>query len=278
MNCRGASYQESRPCRPLRHGFTLIEVMIVIGIILLLVAITVGVAVGLTAQSEVRQTESTMAILATAVEEWRLQRGRAVTYGVNEEPCGPERYELEQILEAGDSAGGSGGLADALRTTDRYFAILSRNESFRDFIARIDPQFIEQIDEGTAPAGQDPLGGDTSHLEDYGPSFRIYDAWGQPLLVILPGRSFATRCSENAGYGDPDEDGTIRTPKETVFGVARSRRPFFVSAGPDERFGDLFLGLSESALSSLDQEDQLVFDRTRDNLYSEGILIDEARP
>ncbi len=279
-----AAHRQSTVAFRGRAGFTLVEVLIVIGIILLLVAITVGVAVGLSERTEIRQTQSTMAILTAAVDEWRLQSARTLTYGKEGEPCdNNERYEIEQLTGAGDVA----TFEDALRTTDIFFAVLSRNDTFREFIARIDPQFVVRLDVGDPPTGDDPLDGELDHLEDadFTESFRILDAWGRPMLVILPGRTFRDRpCpgeSESPDVSDgldKDEDGTIRTPKENVFGVARNRRLFFVSAGPDEFFGDLFLFRSPSEMSSLDDDDQRDFNRSQDNIYSERIQIDEARP
>ncbi len=56
----------------------------------------------------------------------------------------------------------------------------------------------------------------------------------------------------------PDPDGTIRTPNEQRYGVARNRRICFVSAGPDQGFGNL------TAMPPYPADP----DPVRDNIYS----------
>ena len=69
----------------------------------------------------------------------------------------------------------------------------------------------------------------------------VVDAWGNPLLVVLPGRSWSDR-GDGAAFGNQkrqDEDQTIRTKEEQMLGSALQNRAYFVSAGPDGKFGNL---------------------------------------
>ena len=65
-------------------AFTLVEMVIVIGVIILLAALTLAVSVAVVEGSEVRQTESTMQLLDTALREWEALSDRKITYGMME--------------------------------------------------------------------------------------------------------------------------------------------------------------------------------------------------
>ncbi|MHC5015700.1 MAG: type II secretion system protein [Planctomycetota bacterium] len=57
-------------------GFTLVEMVIVIGVIILLAALTLSVSVAVVEGSEVRQTENTIRLLTAAIQEWEAQADR----------------------------------------------------------------------------------------------------------------------------------------------------------------------------------------------------------
>ena len=71
-----------------RHarGFTLVEMTIVIGIVILLAGLTLAVTVSVVQGSEVRQTELTIRLLDSAIQEWEAQADRQVTYGIDGQP------------------------------------------------------------------------------------------------------------------------------------------------------------------------------------------------
>ena len=78
--------------RQRRRGFTLIEMVIVVGIIVLLAALTITVGSGLRQRGEIGETESRMKIISMALETWETARERTVTYGIDGEPdIGPVR-------------------------------------------------------------------------------------------------------------------------------------------------------------------------------------------
>ena len=56
--------------------------VIVIGVIILLAALTLSVSVAVVEGSEVRQTENTIRLLTAAIQEWEAQADRRVTYGI----------------------------------------------------------------------------------------------------------------------------------------------------------------------------------------------------
>lgn len=300
MTHRFATFRPTPRTSIRRRAFTLVELVIVIGLILLLVAITVSVSVGVLRQSEVRETQNVIAILDNALQEWLLQEGREISYGrganhpgvANGEPCGttlrPHVYRLPQLSGANKTFDDeSGALEIAQQETDFLIATLLRRPVFEDMIASIDTRFVQRIQVIDPPDDQEE---DLEHLEDmtyldFVPEYiyRFVDAWDRPILAVHPGRAFDRQCSDDndayaidqANNRYADDDGSIRTPLENVFGVAESRRIFFVSSGPSERLGMLHLHLAFNTLT--DPQKQQI-DRAGDNIYSYPVQIDQARP
>lgn len=265
-----------------RTGFTLIEMLVVIAIILLLVALTVTVGRGVLRQSEVRETENTLRLLDLAVQEWELSLDRQLMYGKNDEPCyderdeRDERYELQQDFSWNHTWGNeASAVRDAEWTTDRMWAIFSRTPGVREVITRVNPAYVAALnDDGAVDERVQMHGNDMPN--GLQPSFRFLDAWDRPIIAVLPGRRYNRSCDgSNYTVGNNerhDADGTIRTPFENRFGVAADRRIYFVSAGPDGVFGDLRLDRSIAEVLEADAR------AAQDNIYSYPVVIDGARP
>jgi prepilin-type N-terminal cleavage/methylation domain-containing protein len=64
----------------MRRAFTLIEMVVVIGIIVLLAALTVAVSSTLTRKAEERQAEDTLRLLDMALQEWETAADRQISY------------------------------------------------------------------------------------------------------------------------------------------------------------------------------------------------------
>ena len=225
------STHEGTNARRHESGFTLVEMTIVIGIIILLAGLTLAVSVSVIQGSEVRQTELTIRLLDAAVQEWEAQADRQVTYGDNNQNIGV--YEIHQPVPL--------GAGDGALVTNKLMAILFRSQGSRQILAQIDPEFarfdrVDLDDDGTPDVD----------------TVIVTDAWGNPLSAVLPGRMWVTDDSYLRNL-----DGTIQTETEQICGVATNRTICFVSAGPDEQLGDL-----DPAAT---QEQQ---DLARDNLYS----------
>ena len=83
--------------------------------------------------------------------------------------------------------------------------------------------------------------------------FAVLDGWDRPIRMVHPGRVWRRNFDLPA---DRDEDGTIRTDMERIYGVCLGRQPYFVSAGRSGLFGDQ---------SSTDEAVRL---QAADNIYS----------
>ncbi|MHC4320367.1 MAG: type II secretion system protein [Planctomycetota bacterium] len=227
-----------RQGRGTASGFTLVEMVIVIGVIILLAALTLSVSVAVVEGSEVRQTENTIRLLTTALQEWEASADRKISYGLNNEPYNQgEQYEIQQPVYSGDL---DSFLDESHDATKWLFSIISRPTSVKQILAQVDPEVVAQT-----------VVGDQGFEVD---TFEFSDAWGHPIIAVFPGRTWADN------FDDPDyrdSDGTIRAPIEWVCGVTANRQICFVSGGPDGSYGDL--------TAPPDTDD---YKQAEDNLYS----------
>jgi len=231
-------------------GFTLVELIVVIGIIIFLVGLTVTVTASAVRNAEARQTETTLRLLDMAVTEWEMQSGRKLTWRAAHN-------------EGSGYSGVTASQADVNFDTPEILIItevldtIERVSASQDILARIDPQFTHRYkSEPTAP-WLNPV--ERSQVETrFIGSLTVLDAWGHPIYATHPGRLYDPRnYSDDPTYYSRDDDGTIRTYNEMRYGAARNRRICFVAAGPDGEFGYIS-----------HDPDSTGFKQTLDNLYS----------
>ncbi len=222
-------------------GFTLIELVISIGLILLLAGLALSVSVAVIEQSERRQTQTVLALLDTAVKEWELTAERPLSWwNIGDDP---------------GTADVRGDTDDVLIITE-ILDVISRSDRVRRIIAGIDPEFVYTYTAGTLPPWIDASL--QYQIYKFNGSLTVLDPWGTPIYATHPGRIWT---SSDRG---PDPDGTIQTDNEWRYGVAPNRRVVFVSAGPDQRFG-----LSEEFnLLNADDREVAIAKARADNIYS----------
>jgi len=230
------------------RGFTMVEMLIVIGVILLLTALTLMVTTGFVRSSQVRETENTMRVLETALSEWELAAGRQITYGWPDTPVVDAIYDVDQEhIE-------TQGAAPAFHFDDTVFelvGIIGRTRSARDIMANIDPEFLLELADPDDPT-QSRNG--------------VRDPWDKPFRVVFPGRLWV---QSDTGVLVRDEDGTVRTLMEQRHGIAVDRRILLVCAGPDGTWGDLQLDEPDP-----NARDQNLLELAADNIYSYEPLRD----
>jgi prepilin-type N-terminal cleavage/methylation domain-containing protein len=223
--------EPTNPHHP-RRGFSLLELMIAIGIIVVLASLSLVAIQAVTAGSEARETRNVMTLLDNAVQEWERANDRSISYGVQGQPphaVYPPRYDISE--RPADEA--------SLLITDLVL-LLQRQQASKDALARIPNDFLKIRE-------SNPLKGSPT----------VVDPWSnesRAIVVVFPGRK---RIPSDPSTIEQDEDGTIRTPIEAIAGFCRNGRIFFVSAGPDGRFGDVGAGVSTT-----DYKDAI------DNIYS----------
>ncbi len=234
-------------------GFTLTELVISIGLILLLAGLAHSVSVAVIEQSERRQTQTVLALLDTAVKEWELTAERKLSwYGEGDETdpkAADVHFDTDEVL-----------------IITEILDVISRSDRVRRIIAAIDPEFVHTYTAGPLPPWID---GSLQYqvILYFNGSLTVLDAWGTPIYATHPGRPWTPADEENDV--PRDSDGTIRTRNEGRYGIAPNRRVVFVSAGPDQRFG-----LSEEFnLLNADDSEAAMTKARADNIYSADVGV-----
>jgi len=242
-----------------RRAFTLVEMLVAIGIIAILLALTLVAGSAVLRRTDVTRTERTIQVLDLALAEWSTRADRALSWGSSHSDLPIEWHDVY------------GDIPHVLTTSDAL-RIIARNEFAREILATMDTQYLIALDPKEAPpvwlqptaAEPDPNAGDAVSLFTSGlpnpdgtrrtfeDQLAVLDAWGRAIRMVHPGRLW--RRGDDPALRD--EDGTIRTAAEQIYGICRGRQPYFVSAGRSGRFGNL---------SSTDDTIRL---QGSDNLYS----------
>ena len=224
-------------------GFTLTELVISIGLILLLAGLALSVSVAVIEQSERRQTQTVLALLDTAVKEWELTAERTLSWWNGKSDGDREAADVHFDT------------AEVLIITE-ILKVISRSEQVKRIIAGIDPDLVHTYTAGTLPPWIDASL--QYQIYDFNGNLTVLDPWGTPIYATHPGRIWTP------GDCGPDPDGTNQTVNEKRYGVAPNRRVVFVSAGPDQRFG-----LSEEFnLLNADDRKAAIAKARADNIYS----------
>lgn len=208
--------------RPAR-GFSLVELTVVIGIVVLLAGLTLSAGTAVVRNAEHRATATALTQLDAAVREWELLADRKLSWW--EYNDAPDRYDASDVHS---------DTSDVLIITE-ILDVVTRNAASRDLIAHIDPDLVYRYEDDTAPWLSNPM--EMSEVNDrFVGSLTVLDAWGTPVYATHPGRPWTAADGQQDGL-ERDPDGTIRTLNEQRYGTAPNRRIVFVSAGPDQRFG-----------------------------------------
>ncbi len=209
--------------RPAR-GFSLVELTVVIGIVVLLAGLTLSAGTAVVRNAEHRTTATVLTQLEVAVREWELQADRKLSWWQYNDDF--DRYNAIDVHS---------DTSDVLILTE-ILNVVTRNAAGRDLIAHIDPELIYRYEDDTAPWLSTPM--ERSDVNDrFLGSITVLDAWGTPIYATHPGRPWTTADGQPGYSLQRDQDGTIRTFNEERYGIAPNRSIVFVSAGPDQRFG-----------------------------------------
>ena len=250
--------------RTFSRAFTLIEMMIVIGIIGILAALTLGISSSVMRGSEIRQTENMMKILSMAFQEWELEKGRSMTYAGYAPILGGSYDTGEPPYEASVAEEASGDVLD--------------NGAMQNVLAsRMSEVIALLMDSEIASGIIRKLSGDS-----FDTNGNLIDPWGTPIGIVFPGPPFWQVYT--SGNVDPDDhtafdyvgDLSVLDQVEDGLGSCINVRPYFVSAGPDGRWG--FRYQAAGGPDHEDADEQANWDNTLDNIYSyKPFIVEDAR-
>ena len=206
-------------------GFSLVELTVVIGLIVLLAGLTLSGSAAVLRHSERRQSRTVLAQLDAAITEWELQADRKLTW-LQLPPDSFADYDARDLHST---------TPEVLIITE-IFDVVMRSATVREMIAGIDPEFVYHYNDDSAPWLDEPL--EKGHVNDrFLGSVTVLDAWGTPIYATHPGRLWIDGDAVGPYSLERDQDGTIQTYNEENYGIAPNRRIVFVSAGPDGLFG-----------------------------------------
>jgi prepilin-type N-terminal cleavage/methylation domain-containing protein len=200
------------------RGFTLIEMMIVIAIIVLLAGLTLGISNKVLRGSEIRKTKDAITLLDIAILEWETEMGRSMTFASVGTAVG-DTYDIENDgilgIPAFNASVSQSEMAEAMDfRAEELWEILIELEASKNILAKIHPDLIEEDVHGA----------------------RVVDAWGSPIGIVFPCGSF--KGSDLISLAeDASGDLTVRDQAEDGLGSCLNKQPYFVSAGPDGQWG-----------------------------------------
>ena len=213
-------------------GFTLVELLVVIGIIAILASMVLAVSGGVLATSERKQVEDTFTLLNKAIQELELTRGQELVFKRFGEDL--KFFDVEEVDPNSKPT-------PKAYIIPKLLALLRSNDRSREFINKINPDFLKRIEKPSSPLFPNE-------------NLDLVDPWGNRISVIPCGRPATEREMRSAyrtvgsAKGDPlaadpmrigidSGDRTVRTNDENTWGVCIGRRWTFFSIGPDGKPG-----------------------------------------
>lgn len=210
-----------------RHnvGLTLVEILVVVGIIVVLASLVIAITLGLETQSKENTLAHTFAVLESALEQFRdfgyTYRGGVYSgYAFPLDCTGFPELRLEAAIrgilgaatvDITNHVGGMGGEYQEYSGCEVMYLLLSQVPGARETLKAINPSLV---------TNENADGGKIELLVDLHPAtplLRVVDPWGTTLQY---------------DYYDVEPP-----PDLTPIPGTEKQFPVLVSAGPDKQFG-----------------------------------------
>lgn len=229
---RRIPHNTSRPLGPAagaRGAFTLIELLIVIGIIAVLVALAVVVGAKVVEGGRARATTDVIRVLDGTLASWHLN-ARTPLPSVLEVKEDATRSRYFPIIDARRPSGNSDFAAEAEPSALYYSALVMQDQSVAPEFEQLDSAFVSSA---SAPQENSQNGRRESWAI---PAADLRDAWGRPMRFVHPAfhggyGEYWDADSERMATRDPMRV-MIKNPqgREIEVEYRRSYRPFEADA------------------------------------------------
>jgi prepilin-type N-terminal cleavage/methylation domain-containing protein len=223
--------------RILLRGFTLVELLVVIGVIAVLAGLVLAVGSGVLRRTERTMTETALTSLEQAIDELELQRGQALVFNRRKGVGDSDPQDALPFMDVNELPP---GFVNEAYIMPRLIALLAANQASAAMLERI-PGDLLRAEEKRWPDGAVTR-------------MNLRDAWGEQIAVVPCGRPATRseiirarevlRTGRTSAEADPLaigidlEDGTVRTTDEWSLNTGcRGRRWLFISRGPDQSLG-----------------------------------------
>jgi prepilin-type N-terminal cleavage/methylation domain-containing protein len=222
----------------MRRAFTLVELLVAIGVIAILASLVVAVGTGVLARSERSQVESMFLALDQAITALEESRGQPLVFNRRLDLSSSTRQDNASFSDI-DELPNAGAYI-----MPRLLGLLAANGAAWSSLSTISPDLLRR-EERTWPDGVRTI-------------WNLRDPWGEQIVVIPPGRP-ATRgeikrareslrsggttvAADPLGVGIDMADATVRTLDESqaIRAACVGRKWLFISNGPDRSLGRAF--------------------------------------
>lgn len=235
-----------------RPGFTLVELLVVVGILVVLIALTVAVGTQINESGKARAASSSIQVLDQSLVEWDSISGGKEAPSEVLAPLPGGGAPISYPIIDGRLATAAPADAPGLIAIELYTAAISLEGG-------LDGMFSGLASEWVKPATVPPTAGGTAP-DGALSAYRVVDPWGNPIRYVHPkfdagwgdywdGSSLATRDTIQVIIGpndveyrrswrpfDPDDaarnDRWVGDADEGIC-PAGGTKPYFYSAGPD---------------------------------------------